>query len=356
MRKPSEYRIRALDQWGRLLSLLASSKEWPGYDSGVTAEEFAELNQLIQTHVHHNGWFTENNIRKALFAWGEELRSEKLMEWLSRYATTEGGTAKKVGIICAGNLPLVGLHDVLCVLLSGHIAYIKLSADDQLLMPALLKLLVRMDESLAEQLVYAEGRMNDMQAVIATGSNNTSRYFEQYFGHLPHIIRKSRTSVAILSGNESDEELNALGRDIFDYFGLGCRNVSKVYLPEGYDMNRLFNALYPYHEIVNHHKYANNYDYNKAVWLLNAEKLLDNGFILLKEDKSLASPTGSLYYEYYSSIAEIRASIASRADEIQCIVSHADIAFGCSQQPALWDYADGVDTLAFLDNMEGVIG
>jgi len=291
-----------------------------------------------------------------LFAWGEELRSEKLMEWLSRYATTEGGTAKKVGIICAGNLPLVGLHDVLCVLLSGHIAYIKLSADDQLLMPALLKLLVRMDESLAEQLVYAEGRMNDMQAVIATGSNNTSRYFEQYFGHLPHIIRKSRTSVAILSGNESDEELNALGRDIFDYFGLGCRNVSKVYLPEGYDMNRLFNALYPYHEIVNHHKYANNYDYNKAVWLLNAEKLLDNGFILLKEDKSLASPTGSLYYEYYSSIAEIRASIASRADEIQCIVSHADIAFGCSQQPALWDYADGVDTLAFLDNMEGVIG
>jgi hypothetical protein len=198
--------------------------------------------------------------------------------------------------------------------------------------------------------------MNDMQAVIATGSNNTSRYFEQYFGHLPHIIRKSRTSVAILSGNESDEELNALGRDIFDYFGLGCRNVSKVYLPEGYDMNRLFNALYPYHEIVNHHKYANNYDYNKAVWLLNAEKLLDNGFMLLKEDTSLASPTGSLYYEYYSNGDEVRSALAARADEIQCIVSRDNVAFGHSQQPALWEYADGVDTLAFLDNMEGVIG
>jgi hypothetical protein len=348
MRKPSEYRIRAIDQWARLLSLLASSSEWPGYESGTTEEEFTELNQLIETHIHHNGWFTSNNIRKSLFAWGEELRAEKIDQWLMQCAWTDDGAPKKVGIICAGNLPLVGLHDVLSVILSGHIAYVKLSSDDRLLMPALLKFLARLDESVSGQLQFAEGRMNDMEAVIATGSNNTSRYFEQYFGHLPHIIRQSRTSIAILSGNETNQELRALGNDIFDYFGLGCRNVSKVYLPEGFDINRLFNALYPFNEIIHHHKYANNYDYNKAVWLLNSEQLLDNGFILLKEDKALASPTGSLYYEHYSKEEDVRRELSSRSDEIQCIVSVKDIPFGHSQRPALWDYADGVDTLSFL--------
>lgn len=348
MRKPSEYRIRAIDQWGRLLSLLASSSEWPGYESGITQEEFNELNQLIESHVHHNGWFTSNNIRKSLFAWGKELHVERINEWLGRYEWTDGTTPKKVGIICAGNLPLVGLHDILSVLLTGHIAYVKLSSDDRLLMPALFKYLIRMDESISESLVYAEGRMNDMQAVIATGSNNTSRYFEQYFGHLPHIIRKSRTSVAILSGSETDDELKALGNDIFDYFGLGCRNVSKVYMPGNFDLNRLFNALYSFNEIIYHNKYANNYDYNKAVWLLNSEKLLDNGFLLLKEDPSLSSPTGSLYYEYYSDERELRNSLNERAEEIQCIVSQSDIRFGGSQSPALWDYADGVDTISFL--------
>jgi hypothetical protein len=234
------------------------------------------------------------------------------------------------------------------VILTGHIAFVKLSSDDHLLMPALLKILARFDESIEAQIVYATGLMKDMEAVIATGSNNTSRYFEQYFGHLPHIIRKSRSSIAILTGGESEEELKSLGRDVFAYFGLGCRNVSKVYLPAGFDMDRLFKALYDYNAIINHHKYANNYDYNKAVWLLNNEKLLDNGFLLLKEDASIASPTGSLYYEFYADENVLRKSLESHADEIQCIVSHSDIAFGGSQRPALWDYADGVDSVAFL--------
>ncbi|MFM7234998.1 MAG: acyl-CoA reductase [Flavobacteriales bacterium] len=309
------------------------------------------MNQLIETHIHHNGWFTQNNIRKALFAWGEELQAKKINQWLDQYAWAEEGIPKKVGIICAGNLPLVGLHDVLSVILGGHIAYVKMSSDDRLLMPALLKLLMRLDESVLNQLVFAEGRMNDMEAIIATGSNNTSRYFEQYFGHLPHIIRKSRTSVAILSGNETDDELKALGNDVFDYFGLGCRNVSKVYLPEGFDINRLFNALYSFNDIIHHHKYANNYDYNKAVWLLNSEKLLDNGFILLKEERSLASPTGSLYYEFYADEGQVREELALRSEEIQCVVSRKDVPFGHSQRPALWDYADGVDTLSFLTEL-----
>jgi hypothetical protein len=348
MRIPSEYRIRAIDQWGRIFGALGTSSAWPGYESGVTAEEFEELNRIIETHVHHNGWFTENNIRRALFAWSEELTTAKIGQWLERYQWDERAEAKKVGIICAGNLPLVGLHDVLSVLISGHTAFVKLSSDDNLLMPALLKILLRLDESVEKQLVFADGLMKEMEAVIATGSNNTSRYFEQYFGHLPHIIRKSRTSVAILSGTETDEELKALGRDVFAYFGLGCRNVSKVYLPEGFPLDRIFNSLYDYNAIIHHHKYANNYDYNKAVWLLNNEQLLDNGFLLLKEDVSFASPTGSLYYEYYTDESELREALEMRADEIQCIVSQSDIPFGGSQRPALWDYADGIDTLDFL--------
>ena len=348
MRKPSEYRIRAINQWGRIFEALGSSAAWPGYESGVTAEEYDELNRIIETHVHHNGWFTENNIRRALFAWSEELTSDRIGQWLQGYSWNDVVTPRRVGVICAGNLPLVGLHDILSVLLSGHIACVKLSSDDNMLMPALLKILTRLDESVDSQLVYAVGLMKDMEAVIATGSNNTSRYFEQYFGHLPHIIRKSRTSVAIINGRETEEELKALGRDVFAYFGLGCRNVSKVYLPEGYLIDKLFNALYDYNAIIHHHKYANNYDYNKAVWLLNNEQLLDNGFLLLKEDTSLASPTGSLYYEYYTDEQELRKNLDSRAEEIQCIVSNSDISFGGSQRPALWDYADGVDTLAFL--------
>lgn len=351
MRKPSEYRIRAIDQWGRIFGALGTSSAWPGYESGVTAEEFDQLNRIIETHVHHNGWFTENNIRRALFAWSEELKAEKIDQWLDHYRWNDDGSQRKVGVICAGNLPLVGLHDVLSVLLSGHRAFIKLSSDDNLLLPALLKLLVRLDATVEEQILFAEGLMKDMEAVIATGSNNTSRYFEQYFGHLPHIIRKSRTSVAILNGGETDDELKELGRDIFAYFGLGCRNVSKVYLPVGFEIDRLFRALYEYNAIIHHHKYANNYDYNKAVWLLNNEKLLDNGFLLLKEDQSLASPTGSLYYEYYSDEHAVRSQLGGRAEEIQCIVSHADIPFGGSQRPALWDYADGIDTLAFLTTL-----
>ena len=351
MRKSLEYRIRAIDQWGRIFGALGTSSAWPGYESGVTAEEYEELNRMIESHVHHNGWFTENNIRRALFAWSEELTVIRMGQWLERYTLNDTASIKKVGVICAGNLPLVGLHDVLSVILSGHVAFVKLSTDDNLLMPALFKILIRLDESVENQLVFADGLMKDMEAVIATGSNNTSRYFEQYFGHLPHIIRKSRSSVAILNGNETEEELKSLGRDVFAYFGLGCRNVSKVFVPKGYQIDRIFKAFYDYNAIINHHKYANNYDYNKAVWLLNSEQLLDNGFLLLKEDSSLASPTGSLYFEYYEDEFELRKNLEERQAEIQCIVSNADIPFGGSQRPALWDYADGVDTLAFLQSL-----
>jgi hypothetical protein len=343
-----EYRLGALAQWGKVMESLATSEAWPGYESGLSQDEFNSLRQLITDHVHYNGWFTENNIRKALFAWSEQLTSESLTAWLARYELQPLHVPKKVGIICAGNIPMVGLHDMLCVVLAGHQAVVKLSSDDNRLLPALTQILFRLDETIQAQVVFTDGLMKGMDAMIATGSNNTSRYFEQYFGHLPHIIRKSRTSVAIVNGNESEEELKALGEDIFSYFGLGCRNVSKLYVPVGFDLNRFFNAIYPWAEIIHHHKYANNYDYNKAVWLLNNDQLLDNGFLLLKQEAALASPTGSLYYEFYKDETAIRTQLREREAEIQCIVSHQDIPFGSAQCPKLHDYADGVDTIQFL--------
>lgn len=348
MHQTLEYRIGALAQWGKVMELLATSDEWSGYESGLSQEEFDSLRQLIATHMHHNGWFTQNNIRKALFAWSGLLTPEALRNWLEPYDVNPIGMPKKVGIICAGNIPMVGLHDILCVVLSGHTAVVKLASDDNRLLPALMQVLYRFDESIQQQVVFADGLMKGMDAMIATGSNNTSRYFEQYFGHLPHIIRKSRTSVAILSGSETDDELKSLGDDIFSYFGLGCRNVSKLYIPAGFDLNRFFNAVYPWSEIIHHHKYANNYDYNKAVWLLNNEQLLDNGFLLLKQEAALAAPTGSLYYEFYEDEAVVRSQLKERAHEVQCIVSQRDIQFGNAQCPMLNDYADGVDTMRFL--------
>lgn len=348
MMHDAQFQIKSWIQLGKLMSYFASSEPWPGFESGVSEDEFKQFNQIINTHHHYNGWFTENNIRKALFAWSELLTADKMLQWLGNYQFPDLGPSRKVGIICAGNLPIVGFHDVVTVLLAGHKAYIKCSSDDNMLMPALLQLLVKFDPGLASRILFADGRMNDMEAVLATGSNNTSRYFEQYFGHLPHIIRKSRTSVAILDGDERQEDLELLGNDIFDYFGLGCRNVSKIYLPQGYPIDRFFRAIFKFQDVIHHNKYANNYDYNKAVWLLNNERLLDNGFLLVKEDTGLHAPTGSVFIEYYDDQAELAAGLAARAQEIQCVVSKGNVAFGRSQQPAWMDYADGVDTMRFL--------
>ncbi|MCB0762940.1 MAG: acyl-CoA reductase, partial [Flavobacteriales bacterium] len=248
----------------------------------------------------------------------------------------------------AGNIPLVGFHDVMCVLLSGHKAKLKFSSDDNKLFPLLLQVLVKLEPQFAGYMDTTDGKLEGFDAVLATGSNNTSRYFEHYFGHVPHIIRRNRHSAAVLTGSESDEELKALGHDIFDYFGLGCRSVSKLYLPNGYDFNTFFGAIFDFGDIVNHHKYANNYDYNKAVWLLNKEDLLDNGFVLLRKSTDMTSPTGSLHYEFYDSLDQVRTDLQARSEEIQCVVGEGFVPFGKSQSPRLNDYADGVDTMVWL--------
>jgi hypothetical protein len=350
MKPDLQQRMAAFVQLGKAFGLLSQdSAEWSGFGSGLTEAEFEGFKGIIENHYLSNGWFTPQNVRNAIAAWASEMTEEKINAYITPHLEAlSKQDHRTVALICAGNIPMVGWHDVFSTLLAGHKALIKLSSDDQQLIPAALILLEKFWPEVVDQYSYATGKLENFDAVIATGSNNTSRYFQYYFSSYPHIIRKNRNSVAIITGNESAEELEALGKDIFAYFGLGCRNVTKVYVPKGYDLDNIFKAIYPYHPIVNHNKYANNYDYNKAVWLLNQDELLDNGFILFKKDTGIASPTGSLYYEYYSNLQTLREELKSKEDQIQCIVSQEDIPFGGAQSPGLKDFADGVDTLAFL--------
>ncbi|HEY1025639.1 MAG TPA: acyl-CoA reductase [Sphingobacteriaceae bacterium] len=249
----------------------------------------------------------------------------------------------------------MGFHDVICVLAAGHIALIKLSSQDQKLIPFLLNKLTEIEPAFADQFRLV-AKLEGYDAVIATGSNNTSRYFEYYFSKVPHIIRKNRNSVAILNGTETAEELEALGKDIFDYFGLGCRNVSKLYVPKGYQFDTFFQSLDKFKPVIDHHKYHNNYDYNKSILLVNREDHLDNGFLLVKRDERLASPLAVLHYEEYESPEAVKAKLDNKSSEIQCVVSNTDsdifsFSFGQAQYPKLWDYADGIDTMKFLTGL-----
>jgi len=315
------------------------------------------LSEIINNERQYNAWFTPESVSTAVKAIGRMLNPQDLDVWLSRYNLDQSKTAKKTGLILAGNIPLVGFHDVLCTLVTGNIALIKASSQDARLIKLVLEMLTTIESTFNDQYEFTD-RLNDFDAIIATGSNNTSRYFEYYFGKVPHIIRKNRSSVALLTGSETTEQLFKLGHDIFDYYGLGCRNVSKLLIPKGYNFNFFFESIEAYQPIINHHKYNNNYDYNKSIYLVNSDKHFDNGFLLLKEDERLASPLAVLYYEYYKDIDAAQKLLNEQNEKIQCIVSDAQlnvknqvVDFGMSQQPALWDYADGVDTMEFLLNI-----
>jgi hypothetical protein len=312
---------------------------------------FEDFKDLIQLSQSHNGWYTPENVYFAIQSWASALTEENLDQWLSAY-DFEINEPKNVGLILAGNIPLVGFHDFLSVLISGNNVLIKTSSDDQHLLPFLTKYLIAIEPELSSKITFVEGKLENFDAVIATGSNNTARYFEYYFKNKPSIIRKNRNSVAVLNGEETKEQLIALGEDIFRYFGLGCRNVSKLFVPKGYSFNAFFEAIFEYQDIIHYEKYANNYDYNKAVFLMSNFKLLDNGFLTIKEDSSYASPISSVFYEFYENLDDLQVQLESESEQIQCIVSNNlvknSIAFGQTQRPNLWDYADNVDTVSFL--------
>jgi len=313
--------------------------------------ESKKLVEAIEKASQKNPWFTQAHCKQALAWWGECLTRDQITSWLSSYSTPIK-QPKTVALVMAGNIPMVGFHDLLCVLLTGHKALIKLSSKDDVLLPFLMDYMLEVDPALNSQISIAEGPFKGHEAVIATGSSNTARYFEYYFKDIPHIIRKNRNAVALLSGNESVEELRSLGADLFLYFGLGCRNVSKLYVPENYDFEPLFKAIDPYQSLVSHNKYANNYHYYKAIYLMGAQDVMDREFVLLKEDTSIASPIANIYFEYYTDTAELFNLIDENKEDIQCVVGAlgypGELDFGQAQSPLLDDYADGVDTVEFL--------
>jgi len=347
-----EERINAFVSLGEFLGQFAS--ETPTKNDHVSYNDtFYEpfLNVLSQAK-HHNSWFIDDNLAFSCKSWAEALSEENIQQWVSNYEIPKTQTPKTIAVIMAGNVPLVGFHDFISVLLSGHIVKAKLSSNDNLLLPFLAKYLITIAPAFEERISFTKDQLKDFDAVIATGSNNTARYFEYYFGKYPHIIRKNRNSVAVITGKETPEQMEALADDVFRYFGLGCRNVSKVYLPKDYDLDHFFNGMFSWKHVINNHKYINNYDYNKAVYLMSDIKLLDNEFLLLKNDEGFSSPISVVFYERYESIEMLSATLSEEKENIQCIVSEAgidgQIPFGTAQSPALWDYADGVDTLAFL--------
>lgn len=317
------------------------------------------FSNLIATEHIYNPWFTPESVSQSVQAIGAILNKSDLTEWLGRYDTDINKSVKKVGSILAGNLPLVGFHDVLCVLVTGNFAMIKASSQDTRLIKHILQMLTDIEPAMAHQYAFVE-RLENFDAVIATGSNNSSRYFDYYFGKVPNIIRKNRNSVAVLTGNETEEQLSNLGRDIFDYFGLGCRNVSKLLVPKDYKFDFFFESIESFNPIINHNKYNNNYGYNKSIYLVGGEQHLDNGFLLIKENPSLSSPLAVVFYEYYDDLTAVQGALQGQTENIQCVVSEAPLTvnnqlvnFGQSQSPALWDYADNMDTMAFLTRIKG---
>jgi hypothetical protein len=316
----------------------------------LSEESFESLAESARLE---NPWFTKENVRMSLNGIREYLREDQLIQWTRQYSL-EPVQQKTIALVMAGNIPLVGFHDFLCVLISGNAVQIKLSSKDSKLIKYLVNYLQRIEPSFEERISFKE-RLEGFNAIIATGSDNSARYFEYYFGKYPNIIRKNRTSCAILTGGESDQDIEKLGIDIFSYFGLGCRNVSKLYVPNDYDFVKLLSRLESFKDVIHHHKYCNNYDYQKSILLVNGVKHLDNGFVLLQENEKLVSPISVLYYERYSDESELRNKLKANAEKIQCVVGKekpAEIPFGQAQYPTVWDYADQIDTLKFLSELK----
>ena len=309
-----------------------------------------EFNAVLRKSEIENPWFTIENQKFALKQWANLLTEQNLNQWLSQYKTPL--LSKRVGLILAGNIPMVGFHDVISVILSNHIPVIKLSSKDKRLLPFLL---TKWNE-LSDGNVHYEivEKLENFDAVIATGSNNTARYLEYYFKESLSIIRKNRTSVAVLKGDETDGELQLLAEDIFRYYGLGCRNVTRMFIPEDFVIDRIFENFLNFKEVINHNKYANNYEYNRAVYLLNQEKFWDNNFVMLKEDEALFSPLSVINFSRYSTLDEVRDFIKANEENIQAVVAKPELGFesiglGEAQNPGLDTYADHVDTMKFLE-------
>ena len=315
-------------------------------------EDFAEK---IKKSSRENAWFTIENICKMLLYWSEHLTEKNLKKWLLNYKIPENNIPKKITVVMAGNIPLVGFHDFLCVLILGHTIQIKLSEKDKNLLPFIAKYLMKIHPDFKNKIDFTKEKLQSFQAVIATGSNNTSHYFQAYFEKYPHMIRKHKNSIAILQGKETYEELRALSEDVFAFFGLGCRSISKIFIPKNYDFQLLLKTFESYQYLVQNTKYKNNYDYNKAMYLMSLFDFKDNGFFILKEDENYCSPIAVLFFEYYENTEKLAEKIKLDSEKIQCIATNLKwknaIKIGHAQKPKLSEYSDGKDTLKFLMNL-----
>ena len=348
MVKPKNvYKKASLIQLGKFLRSFLDSDSWPGYQCGVDQREFDIFQLSIEKAQLNNAWFSIKMIRLSLESWATNLSEDNIDKWISKYEIPNS-INKNVLIICAGNLPLVGLHDIVCCILLNLNTQVKLSKNDHILIPAILNILYLFDSELQDRIKICDEKPDNYNSVIATGSNNSNRYFEYYFGKFPHIFRRNRTSIAVINPKITDEELKSLSHDMLQYYGLGCRSVTKLYLPENFSIDRIYNSIYDYKDLINHNKYMNNYDYNRSIFLLGKKLFFDNGFLILKEDKSLFSPISVVNFEYYSSLETLEKEINNLSNEIQCRVGEGGIELGTAQRPELWDYADGVDTIDFL--------
>lgn len=349
-----EQRITAFSKLGEFLAQFTPSG--PVIDKGNQMNEiFLDPFRIqVKRAFESNGWFTEENVYTAFTEWSKLLNENTLNTWTSSY-NLNTDRSLVIGVVMAGNIPLVGFHDFVSVLISGHSIQVKQSSSDAFFLPLIARFLEHVEPGFKGRIRFTDERLSGFDAVIATGSNNTARHFEYYFGKVPNIIRRNRNSVAVLTGAETPRELELLGEDMFRYFGLGCRSVSKLFVPRDYDFDLLFGAIYPYGDLINYEKYRNNYDYNKAVYLMSQFKLLENGFVMLKEDSSYASPIATIFYEHYPDREGLLSRLDADRDLIQCVVARdferEHVRFGETQKPALWDYADGIDTLEFLSEL-----
>ncbi|PCH70111.1 MAG: acyl-CoA reductase [Bacteroidales bacterium] len=350
-------RIKAFVELGDFLSQF-SSEDAIRAEHRLNSTFYYEFEALLKRVSNENLWFTPLHVHESINGICSFLKEQKLIDWVNRYSISDQNTQLKVAIIMAGNIPMVGFHDMLSVLISGHSFIGKLSSKDNHLLNFVSKLLIEINSEFEELISFQSERLsgkNKFDAIIATGSNNSARYFEAYFKKYNHIIRRNRNSVAVLSGEETNEELEALGRDVFLYFGLGCRNVSKLYIPKGYNLVHLLDCWEKYSFVNDHNKYANNYDYQRSMLLMNRIEHLDTGFVLLNENTEIASPIGVVNYEYYSEINDLENILNKNSELIQCIVGNTiqnAIPFGKAQEPELWDYADNVDTIKFLSQLK----
>lgn len=351
--------IDALATTGTYLAQHARGNPRP--DSSIdalTSTFFEPFEELIRSEHTFNGWFTEPHIRNAIGAIAGMLEKARLEEWMQHYPElpVDPPGSKTVGVIMAGNIPLVGFHDLLSVVISGHAFLGKPSSKDDHLLRQVAGILCAIEPRFGKRIAFTDEYLRDAEALIATGSDNSARHFSYYFRNIPHIIRRNRNGIAILSGRETDEELLLLGRDIFTYFGLGCRNVTKIYVPDHFDVTRLLRLYEDWPGLTEHHKYNNNLDYHRTIFLMKKLPFLDNGLVLFREDEAIGSPVGVVYYEKYSELNHLNKQIQRQSEQVQCVVStmkEIDNAIppGTTQEPGLADYADGVDTLEFLKRL-----